>query len=261
MQDNKNLTLLLEGARRAGRIALRYFRHSPQIWYKENDAGPVTQADLEIDEMLKTFFLEACASYGWLSEESDDTNNRLSCDNVFIIDPIDGTRSFIEGSENFAISLAIAHKGIITDAVVYLPAKNITYFAIKNQGAFKNDTPIQARNTHQIENADVLTTRATLNDTRWRTPLPIERHFRSSLAYRFCLIAEGRFDAMLTLRPTWEWDSAAGSLIANEANARAVDLSGNAPLYNSKEKRHSGFIVASPPLVQKFLEELHAPPY
>ena len=90
-----DLALLTEAARAAGDIARRYFQKSPKVWDKGGSAGPVTEADLEVDRMLSDDLRAARPDYGWLSEETEDSATRLSQENVFIVDPIDGTRAFI----------------------------------------------------------------------------------------------------------------------------------------------------------------------
>ena len=87
----RDLALLTEAARDAGRIALRYWRKNPQVWDKGGEHGPVTEADLAVNDMLKARLLAARPGYGWLSEETPDDAARLACETVFIIDPIDGT--------------------------------------------------------------------------------------------------------------------------------------------------------------------------
>ena len=110
----RDLALLTEAAREAGRIALRYWRNSPQVWDKGGEHGPVTEADLAVNDMLKAKLLAARPDYGWLSEETPDSADRLAVDTVFIVDPIDGTRAFIAGEETFAHSLAVVQRGKVT---------------------------------------------------------------------------------------------------------------------------------------------------
>ena len=116
-----DLSLLLDAAKAAGDIARGYFNRAPEVWDKPGGAGPVTEADLAVDTMLREELTAARPDYGWLSEETEDNGKRLDTESVFIVDPIDGTRSFIEGSPTWAHSLAIAKGGEITAAVVFLP--------------------------------------------------------------------------------------------------------------------------------------------
>ena len=140
----RDLALLTEAAREAGRIALRFWRREHKVWDKGGEHGPVTEADLAVNDMLKARLLAARPGYGWLSEETPDSAERLAVDTVFIVDPIDGTRAFVAGEESFAHSLAVAHQGRVTAAVVYLPALDRIYTASETASPMKDGQPIMA---------------------------------------------------------------------------------------------------------------------
>lgn len=239
-----DLALLVDAARASGDIAMRFWNAAPQVWDKPDNAGPVTEADLAVDKMLHADLLAARPDYGWLSEETTDSDARLSCDRVFIVDPIDGTRDFIAGQRTWAHSIAVAEKGRVIAAVVYLPLHDKLYTATQ-QGALLNGQPIRASAPHGIEGATVLSNKHNLTAPYWPNGLPaFTAHFRSSLAYRLCLVAEGAFDAMLTFRATWEWDVAAGSLIAAQAGAIVTDQNGQPPTFNNPHPQLKGMIAA-----------------
>ena len=252
-----DLRLLLDAAAAAGQIALKYFNNDVEIWDKGDGQGPVTQADLEIDAMLNAELLGTHPDYGWLSEETDDNPERLEHEYTFIVDPIDGTRSFINGHQNFATALAIAQKGVVQAAVVHCPAKELTYWASLGGGAFLNSEPIRHNNASKVHSARVLASGVQMRSSYWRDQAPpIERHFRSSLAYRLCLVAQGRFDGMITLRDTWEWDVAAGDLICREAGVKVSDKHKNFPSYNQPKPTVSGMIAAAPDLHKGLVQYL-----
>ncbi|WP_413872969.1 3'(2'),5'-bisphosphate nucleotidase CysQ [Albidovulum sp.] len=252
MPANDDLALLTGAARAAGEIALRYWRKRPEIWDKPGGAGPVTEADLAVNAMLHADLGAARPDYGWLSEETPDDAVRLGRGRSFIIDPIDGTRAFIEGDVSFAHSLAVAEAGRIIAAVVYLPAKDALYAATETGEATLNGRPIRISDRIEAASATLLASRPNLQPEHWKAgaPPPFRREFRASLAWRLCLVAEGRFDAMLSLRPTWEWDIAAGDLIARQAGARVTDRMGHAITYNAAEPRAQGIIAAPESLWQ-----------
>lgn len=244
-----DLTLLIRAAQDAGDIATRFTGTTAKSWDKPGGAGPVTEADLAVNDMLQSTLCAARPDYGWLSEETDDNSARLECSRVFIIDPIDGTRSFIAGSRTWAHALAIADHGIVTAAVVYLPLLDKLYSAASGQGAFLNGAPIRAGTRNSLTGASILASKPTFAAQHWRGPVPdITRAYRPSLAYRMSLVAEGRFDAMLTLRPTWEWDIAAGDLILREAGARTSDRIGAALRFNNPTPQVNGILAANPVL-------------
>ncbi|HEU0222339.1 MAG TPA: 3'(2'),5'-bisphosphate nucleotidase CysQ [Paracoccaceae bacterium] len=255
-----DLALIHEAALAAGRIAARLFGGPMASRDKGDGQGPVSEADLEIDHMLRARLLAARPNYGWLSEETEDDAARLGCERVFIVDPIDGTRAFIGGQASFAHAIAVAERGEVVAAVVHLPMKGQTFLAARGRGATRNGVPIRASARALLEGARALTGPAQLQPELWPGgPPPVERHFRPSLAYRLCLVAGGRFDALITLRPTWEWDVAAGALIAAEAGAEVRTAEGAAPRYNGPRPALPGLIVAPPGLHRQIMARLGHP--
>lgn len=246
LAHDADLALLTDAAHAAGDIALRYFKSDPTVWDKSDGQGPVTQADLEIDAMLKSRLTNARDDYGWLSEETDDDPARLSQSHVFIIDPIDGTRAFIEGNAHWSHSLAISVQGHVTAAAVYLPVLDLMFTATQGGRAFLNGAPLQVSPRQQAQGAKILAAKSNFEDHHWPGGFPgMERAFRSSLAYRLCLVGEGTFDGMLTLRPTWEWDVAAGSLIAAQAGARVTTKTGADIIFNTPKAQLDGMVATN----------------
>ena len=241
--------MLTDAARAAGDIAMRFWRQSPQVWDKGGDEGPVTEADLAVNDMLGKTLRAARPGYGWLSEETPDTDARLHSEYVFIIDPIDGTRAFIAGDSSFSHSLAIARNGQITAATVYLPAMDRLYTATFDGPALCNGEPIRHSDRQLPDGATILTPKANLAAEHWVGPAPaFNRAFRASVAYRLCLIADGSFDGLISFRQAWEWDIAAGALIAARAGA-VVSNRQNAPLrFNTEIARSNGILAAAPDL-------------
>jgi myo-inositol-1(or 4)-monophosphatase len=253
----RDLALLTDAAREAGRIALRYWRKDPQVWDKGGEHGPVTEADLAVNDMLRTRLSAARPDYGWLSEETPDNADRLAVDTVFIVDPIDGTRAFVAGEETWAHSLAVARRGRVTAGVVYLPALDRIYTASEVSPPMKDGQPITASRRDALIEANILTTKANMAPEKWPGGVPeIHRSFRASLAYRLCLAAEGRFDGMLTLRDAWEWDIAAGSLIAERAGAVVTDRIGMALRFNTPSALSQGVLALPPKLHADVLARL-----
>ena len=224
---------------------MKHFRTDVKTYQKPGDLGPVTAADLEINEMLDARLRGARPGYGWLSEEDADDPARLNAERVFIVDPIDGTRSFIAGETGFSVALAVVEKGKVIAAAVHLPAREETFSAAIGQGATKDGRPVAASNQGDPAQATVLTARKQLLPENWPKGVPpLTRHFRSSLAWRMCLVAEARFDCMLTFRRAFEWDIAAGALIASEAGAQVTDGNGGRLVFNSAEGMQEGVIAA-----------------
>lgn len=241
-----DLALLIRAARAAGEVACRYSPDSTQTWDKPDGAGPVTEADLAVNTVLHDTLRDARPDYGWLSEESEDTPARLSTDRLFIIDPIDGTRSFIEGSNTWAHALAVVEKSRVRAAVIYLPKRDLLYAAAEGQGATLNGAPISVGRTEALASSGILSVKHHFKPEFWHGPPPeVTRAYRPSLAYRMALVAQGRFDAMITFRPSWEWDVAAGDLILREAGAITSDRAGGPLRFNNPTPMVAGVLAAN----------------
>jgi myo-inositol-1(or 4)-monophosphatase len=240
-----DLALLIDAARHAGDIAKKYFQNDPSVTDKPGGAGPVTEADLAVNAMLEASLRLARTDYGWLSEETEDNAARLKTKRQFVIDPIDGTRAFINHSNDWAHALAVVEDGLAVSAVVYLPMHDLMFAATKGGGATVNNRPIAVTGA-ALSNATILGAKPNFDARFWKGgDVPaVERAFRSSLAYRLCLVAQGRFDGMITLRPSWEWDIAAGALIISEAGGVVSDQHGAPLQFNNPHPQVPGVLAA-----------------
>ena len=252
-----DLALLTSVIADAGAIALRFWRRDPQVWDKGGEHGPVSEADLAVNDHLKARLLAARPDYGWLSEETPDDTARLSAKRCFVVDPIDGTRAFIAGEDNFAISIAVVEDGTPIAGAVLLPAKNRLYTGEKGGAALCNGLPIHASDRADLTGAHILATKANMTPDHWPGGVPdLQRSFRTSLAYRLCLAAEGRYDGMITFRPTWEWDIAAGVLICACAGARVSDRHGADLQFNTANAQTAGVIATAAALHPSIMARL-----
>lgn len=241
----------------AGRVATSFVGTTAKRWDKAGGAGPVTEADLAVNQYLHAVLRTGRPEYGWLSEETEDDTARLERERVFIIDPIDGTRSFVEGARTWAISVAVAQAGEITAGVVYLPMRDKLFSAAKGAGATLNGLPLNVSTSTELLGARVLAAKPNMDPKNWIGEVPeLDRHYRPSLAYRMSLIAAGAFDAMLTLRPTWEWDIAAGSLIVTESGGRVADRSGKPLRFNNAHPTLNGIVAGAPDLQTQLIGKL-----
>ncbi|NIZ14684.1 3'(2'),5'-bisphosphate nucleotidase CysQ [Phaeobacter sp. HF9A] len=260
-----DLSLLVAAAKTAGGIAKQFVGTEARKWDKPDGAGPVTEADLAVNRYLEDHLQAARPDYGWLSEESEDNSDRLSRSRVFIIDPIDGTRSFAEGSRTWAHSLAVVEDGEPVAAVVYLPQRDLLFAARKGGGATCNGSPIAVSRANDAATAHVLCAKPTLSPAHWRagTAPDFTRSHRPSLAYRMARVADGSYDAMLTLRPTWEWDIAAGALLLTEAGGQISNRAGGRLRFNRADALQDGVVAGGSAMQQQLLSRLvypHAEP-
>lgn len=260
MQAPDDLQLLVDAARAAGPIALSHRRADMEVWEKSDGQGPVTTADLAVDQMLKARLTAARPTYGWLSEETEDTADRLTQETVFIVDPIDGTRAFLAGREGWAHALAVVHRGSVVAGAIYLPDLDLMYAAARGHGAWCNDTRLQVTDPPGLQGARLLGQKSNFAPEHWGVaPLPVTQHFRSSLAYRLGLVADGSFDGMITLRPCWEWDVAAGALIVAEAGGTATGRDGEGLQFNTPGAKTPGLIAAPAAVHNALMDRRPAP--
>lgn len=239
-------------------LALRWFRTELGVDDKGGAKGydPVTEVDRGIETLLREGLTAKFPDHAIVGEEHG-TSGPAGARAAWIIDPIDGTRAFIEGDTSFAHALAVAERGRVIAGVVYLPEKDALYAATLDGQATLNGQVIRATNPGRTEGATVLTSAATMAPQNWKGAVPpVQRVFRASFAWRMCLVAEGRFDAALTLRPSWEWDIAAGDLIARQAGATVSDRPGAALVFNRPDPRADGVIAAGPRLWRDLRSQL-----
>src|SRR5262245_21859517 len=137
-----DLELLKAAATDAGALAMTFFRNNPNAWAKAG-GSPVTEADTAVDAYLRTRLLAERPNYGWLSEETADGPARLGCETIFAVDPIDGTRGFIEGDDRWCVSLAVVRHGRPVVAVLIVPARAEFYFAAEGEGTWSSATQLK----------------------------------------------------------------------------------------------------------------------
>jgi len=250
-----DLDLLKRVAIKSGEIAMSFFRDEPEVWEKSDAAGPVTEADLAVNTYLQDTLQVERPDYGWLSEETEDTKDRLTTKRQFVVDPIDGTRSFIDGSRDWGHAIAVVEDGKPISAVVAMPARELIFTAALGEGAKLNDDPISVCDDRPLDRSTILTARPNLRPEFWSSGKrpDFKTAFRSSLAYRMCLVAAGRFDAMITFRPSWEWDIAAGSLIVAEAGGKIVDRDGAPLRFNNEMPKTNGALAGRPEAINALL--------
>jgi myo-inositol-1(or 4)-monophosphatase len=249
LSPEADLALLTQAVQAGGDAAMGYFGRDPRAWDKPDAAGPVTEADLAVDALLKRTLRQARPDYGWLSEETPDDPDRLGRARIFVVDPIDGTRAFMAGEKGWCVAAATVQDGEVTAAAAWFPARGELYAASRGGGALMNGAALRPSDRAALGGAAVLAGAPQLEARHWPGgPPPVRRLFRPSLIHRFCLVAAGRADATLTFRPAWEWDVAAGALIATEAGCVVTDGDGDALRFNHPDPRAPGLLAAPPAL-------------
>lgn len=255
-----DLDLALTAAHAAGAAVLPAFRSGQEVRYKGPEQ-PVTDADLLADRILRERLLAERPGYGWLSEETADAPERLARQAVWVVDPIDGTSSFVDGVAEWTVSVGLVVDGEAVLGVVFNPATGETYHAIRGEGAFRDGEPIHvSRTAEDAVSPSLAASRAEIArgdfaglDGRWRlTPL-------GSTTYKMMYVADGRADAFLSRGPKSEWDLCAAELIVAEAGGRVTDASGAALRFNQPLPATQGVVVTNGALHVGLLGYLSGP--
>jgi myo-inositol-1(or 4)-monophosphatase len=239
----RDAALLTETVREAGALAKAMFRTELKNWTK-GASSPVSEADIAVNDLVEQRLRSATPDYGWLSEESADDDARLGKRLVWIVDPIDGTRAYLAGREDWCVSVALVADVTPVLAAVFAPATDEFLFDMRGQGATCNDRLVFA------------TSGTGLDFSRMAGPKPLVQRLSpsadeiklfpriGSLALRLCRVAQGSLDAAFAGGQSRDWDLAAANLIVQEADGRMTALSGDAIEYNRREVTH-GVLVAA----------------
>ncbi len=252
--DVTDLELLIAEVREAGVIAKSGYEGVQKSWEKSK-GNPVTETDLAVDRFLKDRLCGARPGYGWLSEESTDTPERLTKARIFVVDPIDGTLAFIKRKPEFTICVAVVEAGAPVCAVVLNPMTQELFTAVAGGGARLNGQVIAVSARAQLEGCRMLVARDVITHPAWPRPWPeMDIGKRSSIAYRMTLVANGTYDGMMALSPKCEWDTAAAALILQEAGGVVSGHNGAPLAYNQPKPLHRSVVCAGPALHEAILE-------
>jgi myo-inositol-1(or 4)-monophosphatase len=237
-------------AREAGRIISALFKGKFDVHEKSKN-NPVTTADLEANRKIREILQGRFPEDGWLSEEDSDDSRRLTSSRVWIIDPIDGTKEFIEGVPQFAVSIGFVVRGRPKVAVIYNPIEDRLYRAAAGQGAELNGERIRVTPRREVRGALLLVSRSEpLRKFQIFVDL-CEIQSVGSIAYRLAKVAGGEGDGTLTFRSIHEWDVCAGVLMVEESGGKVVDGNGKALLFNRRETKHHGIVASNEKLTDE----------
>jgi myo-inositol-1(or 4)-monophosphatase len=219
--------------------------------------SPVSEADIAVDEYLRDALTSARPAYGWLSEETVQTGARAAAHRTFVVDPIDGTRAFIDGRSTWCVSIALVENGRPVAGVLDCPAKGERFQATLGGGAWKNGRALRIAPGGGA--ARIAGPKALVDLVAGREG-GIERiAYIPSLAYRLAMAADGRIDATFVKPRSHDWDLAAADLILVEAGGGLRNRFGRAPVYARDDPRHGTLVAASGALLAEMtavIEEL-----
>ncbi|MFL6335574.1 MAG: 3'(2'),5'-bisphosphate nucleotidase CysQ [Pyrinomonadaceae bacterium] len=256
----RELSVGLELARRAGEAALAYYGKPLRVEHKEEFDEPVTQADRAVNELIVRALRERFPEDGVLAEESVDTDRRIGRARVWMIDPIDGTKGFIAGTGDFCVQIGLAVEGRAALGILYAPATDVLYWAARGHGAWVVRPTSEAEKSLQAERLSVTgeseLSRMRLAESRsHRGPrmesvvnaLGVRAEVRShSVGIKVGLLVEKQADLYIHMSPkTKQWDTCAPEAVLAEAGGRMTDIFGGPMLYNTPDVLNRNGLVAS----------------
>src|SRR5262245_58107917 len=237
----------IEAARAAGAIIRSFYSTPYTVDYKDRGKdSPVTIADRDANQKIHDILQAAFPQYGWLSEETVDSSDRLSRQRVWLVDPLDGTKEFIDKIPEFGVSIALIENGQPVVAVVYNPIHDQLFWAVRGQGAWHEQRRLQVTQTSQLSAATILASRSETKRGEWKN---FASQFRmqpmGSIAYKLAILASGDADATFTLTPKNEWDICAGVLLVEEAGGHVSHLDGRSLVFNQPQTLLQGLVASN----------------
>lgn len=215
---------------------------------------PLTQADLAADRVLREILPQD--GEGWLSEESADDPSRLGRSRVWVVDPIDGTREFVEGIPEWCISIGLLEEGRPVAGGIYNPATDQMMVGAVETGVTFNGAPVRVLDG-PLDGATVLASRSETRRGEWErfADAPFTVKPCGSVAYKMALVAAGLEDMTWTLVPKSEWDVAAGAALIAAAGGRVTLRDGSEPVFNKETPLFPNFVAASVGRVEVLVRE------
>ena len=221
---------------------------------------PVTEADRALDAVLRKELQRS--GEGWLSEESVDDPIRLQCSRVWVVDPLDGTREFVQGIPEFCVSIGYVENGRPVAGGICNPATNETFLGSVESGVTYNGKPAQSSQRNTLDGALVLASRSEVKRGEWKKFEGSNLKIRpmGSVAYKLALVSAGLADVTFTLVPKNEWDVAAGAALVESAGGFVVTLDGGPLRCNNRDPLLKGLIACGPRMAEELLFKLGLQP-
>ena len=249
--------LLCDAVREAGELALRMSGAGLGRRNKK-DGTPVSDADLAVDELLAARLRPATPDFGWLSEETAREDATLGRQNVWLVDPIDGTSAYLSGSDHWCVGACLLSQGRPVAAAAYAPAQDRFYDAVLAGGARLNGKRLRISGQTQLDGSSFVAHKSAVSRSKWKGPVPqIDCAMTTSLILRQCVVASGEFDGAIAFGKKHDWDLAPGDLIVHEAGGCTLDLDGKRFIYNRASTRQNGLMAGSKALLDEIGKRLH----
>lgn len=260
-ESAKLLTGLEVIMREAGEVAREATRTPLKHWTKGHDHSPVSEGDIAVNNFLRARLGTLAPEAGWLSEEtSDDTaarDIRLGMKTVWIVDPIDGTRAYIAGRDDWTISVALVEDGRPILAALFAPVTDEMFLARAAGGTTLNGGAVAASAGEGLAEARLAGPKRYLEtlDVLQAGARPQPRIH--SLALRLTRVAHGALDLAFASPGSHDWDLAAADLLVHQAGGAMSGLTGQSLRYNQAETVHGALIAAGTARHASLVDLLH----
>lgn len=250
--SRKNDLERIAEALEAAREAVLPFTPGSVDWEDKGGGDPVTEADRAIDDILKAMLPRA--GEGWLSEETVDDRTRLDAYRVWVVDPLDGTREFVQGIPEWCISVGLIEGGNPVAGGILNPGTNELVLGSLETGVTLNDVECSVTDREGLGGAVVLASRSEIKRGEWDMfgDAPFQVRACGSVAYKMAVVAAGLADATWTLVPKNEWDVAAGAALVKAAGGQVCHSDGTSRTFNSPDPLLPNLLAANPSIVTEF---------
>ena len=232
--------------REAGELARVTSRGEFRRWTKGDDHSPVSDADIAVNDLLHDKLTKLRPDAGWLSEETEDHPPGRTQDTAWIVDPIDGTRAFISGRDDWSISVALVEHGRPRLAALYAPVADEMFLALRGGGATLNGAPMCIDSLASLDGARLAGPKRYLDRLVTLKPDIQPQPKVHSLALRLTRVAQGVLEVAFASPGSHDWDLAAADLLVHEAGGLLTDLSGQPLNYNRAHIVHGALVAAGP---------------
>ncbi|HTZ82708.1 MAG TPA: 3'(2'),5'-bisphosphate nucleotidase CysQ [Candidatus Acidoferrales bacterium] len=250
----KRIETALEAARTV------FARFTPGAIETEYKIGhdPVTEADRAVDAVLRQDLLRN--GEGWLSEETVDDFSRLDKRRVWVVDPLDGTREFVQGIPEFCVSIGFVEDGRPVAGGICNPATNQTFIGAVDCGVLYNGKPAQPSQRTTLKGSLILASRSEVKRGEWQQFQSGDYQIRpmGSVAYKLALVSAGLADITFTLTPKNEWDVAAGAALVASAGGFVSTLENTPLVCNRKNPLLTGLLASGPLLKDELLSAVQS---
>jgi len=248
---------VIDIARRAGAAVLEVYDRGEGVKIeKKADNSPLTLADRKSHEIISESLKSLFPDIPVLSEEGKSIpyQVRTKWTNYWLVDPLDGTKEFINRNGEFTVNIALMERDHPVAGVVFAPAIDLLYYAWQKKGAFKQEPGGEIRSiTVDGKYATGVVaaqsrSHASPEEIEFLKRFDVVRTVQVGSSLKFCMIAEGKAHIYPRFGPMMEWDTAAGHAVVEEAGGSVRSWSGSPARYNTESLRHQGMIVSSIPL-------------